>query len=210
MNKSLFTKIIAMALVVISLMSISIPAFAVSSCTTNTTGVNLRKSATSTSTRLGTLSMGTSVDVLCTAEGYSIESSNSTEWYYVKVRSGSYSGTYGYIHSSLVDGFDYNDIDHPDNELEAFGSNLLQNGSKGSAVRNVQYVLFLEGYLTERQIDGAFGSQTRSALIEYQEDHFGYGAEDEPNAVDGIAGDQTKGQMWADHHEDLEQFGYRY
>ncbi len=211
MNHSLFTKVIAMALVVVSLMAISIPALAVSHCTTNISGVNVRKTASSSGTRICQLSnTGTAVDVLCTAEGTTISSSNSTTWYYVKVASGTYAGKYGYIHSSLVSGFDSNDIDHPSNQLEAFGIDLLQNGSKGSEVRNVQYVLYLEGYLTKRQIDGAFGSQTKAALEDYQLDHFGYVAEWEPDPVDGIAGDQTKTEMWTDHYRELERNGYYY
>ena len=155
--------------------------------------------------------MGTSVDVLCTAEGYSIESSSSTEWYYVKVKSGSYAGKYGYLHSSLVDGFNKDHIDHPTDIDEAFGDSLLKNGSKGSEVRNVQYVLYRESLLSVHDIDGAFGPKTESALVKYQERYFGYGAEDDPtNAVDGIAGDQTKAQMWADHSSALRKYGYDY
>lgn len=211
MKHSIFTRIIAIALVVLSVMAISIPAYAVSHCTTSKSGVNVRKSANSGSDRICQISnTGTAVDVLCEAVGTTISGSSSTKWYYVRVAGGSNAGKYGYIHSSLVSGFSSNDLDRPSSKSEAFGPSLLKSGSKGSEVRNVQYVLYLEGYLDEDEIDGAFGSKTTAALEKYQRAHFGYGADWEPDPADGIAGDQTKTEMWNDHENALKQNGFLY
>lgn len=213
MKKNIFMRILAIALVTMSIMAVAIPAMAVSSCTTNTTGVYIRKTANKSAQTVCKVTQGTSVAVLCKAEGTNINTSSSTVWYYVKIKSGANKGKIGYVHSSLVDGFKESELDRPNSRAEALGSDgtLIKSGAKGSEVRNIQYVLYLEDYLkSKKDIDGAFGSKTKAALEKYQEDHFGHGAEWEADPVDGIVGNQTRNEMWKDHETSIKSYGYLY
>lgn len=95
---------------------------------------------------------GTSVAVLCKAEGTNINTSSSTVWYYVKIKSGANKGKIGYVHSSLVDGFKESELDRPNSRAEALGSDgtLIKSGAKGSEVRKYP-IRSVPGRLFEEQ-----------------------------------------------------------
>lgn len=64
----------------------------------------------------------------------------------------------------------------------------LQNGSRGNNVRKLQNRLIELGYLPEGSADGAFGSQTRRAVISFQKAN--------GLTADGIAGDATQTHLY--------------
>ena len=62
--------------------------------------------------------------------------------------------------------------------------------TKGSDVKWVQWELFLRGYLSKDEIDGAFGNKTKSAVISFQKHH--------GLKQDGIVGPATRYAMLND------------
>ena len=56
-------------------------------------------------------------------------------------------------------------------ELENIHGNEYATGSKGSAVKDLQSLLVLGGYLPEGENDGVYGKKTAAAIQEFQEDH---------------------------------------
>jgi peptidoglycan hydrolase-like protein with peptidoglycan-binding domain len=67
----------------------------------------------------------------------------------------------------------------------------IRQGSTGAAVREAQYLLARDRYLTAPEIDGVFGPHTNTAVRGFQHDQ-GLG-------VDGIVGPQTWGKLLATH-----------
>ncbi|MBR5775399.1 MAG: peptidoglycan-binding protein, partial [Bacteroidaceae bacterium] len=65
---------------------------------------------------------------------------------------------------------------------------MLSNGSSGSEVRKLQQSLVDAGY-DVGGVDGIYGSNTESAVRKYQQAN--------GLAVDGIAGDETLGSLYA-------------
>ena len=209
-------KIIAVVLVIVSIFSLATSAMAACTCSTSKPGVNVRKKANKSSSAVGNVAKGTSVSVLCTTTGTDLNKDGNKIWYYVQVLScasgskNNINGKYGYIHSSLISGFNANQLDHPQNKDAAFSGKVLQNGSSGSEVRNVQFVLYAEGLLRDTDVDGLYGSGTKAAVEAYQERYFGHGAEGEPDPVDGLVGDKTKTHMWNKYQTSLMKYGYKY
>ena len=115
-----------------------------------------------------------------------------------------------YVHSSLVSGFNMSEISHPQTKSQAFGTTVIQNGARGAKVRNVQDVLYRQGFLSYSDTDGVFGNQTKAAVIDFQHRHFGYGTEDEPDPGTGKVDAQTKTKMWSLYQNDLITGGYYY
>jgi peptidoglycan hydrolase-like protein with peptidoglycan-binding domain len=64
-----------------------------------------------------------------------------------------------------------------------FGNSLLQKGDKGTTVENIQNALQTLGYYNDT-VDGAFGTNTKTAIEAYQRDH--------GLTVDGVLGDSTR------------------
>lgn len=73
-------------------------------------------------------------------------------------------------------------LNNPIKYIDPTGHYVLQNGSRGDDVKNVQEMLDKLGYNTGGA-DGIFGKNTQAAVIQYQRDH---GLQ-----VDGIIGNQT-------------------
>ena len=112
-------KIIAVVLVIVSIFSLATSAMAACTCSTSKPGVNVRKKANQSSSAVGNVAKGTSVSVLCTTTGTDLNKDGNKIWYYVQVLScasgskNNINGKYGYIHSSLISGFNANQLDHP-------------------------------------------------------------------------------------------------
>ena len=199
-------KILALALIVVSVMAINVPAFAATTGIYNRNAVNLRSSMGGVS--LGLVSEGATCDILD-----SRTDSSGRAWYKVKITSHTKNDPdlYGYTGWSWQE---YIDItggttpsNHPQTKDEAFGSYYLQKGSTGNYVRNLQLCLHTDNYLVnDSDIDGIFGENTRAALIEFQLDNLGILG---PNGNDGIAGPKVKTLMWDMYSTELKTKGYK-
>ena len=56
-------------------------------------------------------------------------------------------------------------------DLEKIQGNEYATGSKGAAVKDLQSLLVLGGYLPEGEDDGIYGKKTAAAIQQFQEDH---------------------------------------
>lgn len=168
-----FKKILAVALIAVSVMAIAAPAMAAYStmyvdCPLGET-VRLRKTPSTSGVILANIPRGTAVQ----AEYY-----NST-WHKVQ-----YNGNTGYMMSSFLS----SSIPTSNTPwLDRYGVETLSSGSGSSHyVRVLQIDLMSLGYnLTPYYDDGYYGATTEGAVRSFQRSH-------PPLEVDGICGDQTK------------------
>lgn len=206
-------KLFALALVIVSVLAIAVPAMAATPAT-NTSGVNVRKTASTQGTLVGQVATGTTLEVL--GETIGQNHNGSTLWLHVRVikcaagSKHSINGRTGYVHSSYVSGYTTG-TSHPQSKDEAFGpSGYIQKGNTGNYVRNVQWVLHWEGFLSSSQVDGIFGSDTEQAVMDYQLKYW-YDLTDSEyeNVVDGIVGPLTKTSMWNRWKTSLMRYGVK-
>lgn len=117
-----------------------------------------------------------------------------------------YNGQYGYCMREFLNEDDpyYLMEPHPESAEQAFGTNLLRRGNKtpNIFVMNLQICLIQGGYLDINPgVDGYFGKETKTALVEYQKQHNLYAS--------GEAGDLTKAILWDEYNDLLMQIGYK-
>lgn len=117
-----------------------------------------------------------------------------------------YNGQYGYCMREYLNEDDpyYLMEPHPESAEQAFGTNLLRRGNKtpNIFVMNLQICLIQGGYLDINPgVDGYFGKETKTALVEYQKQHNLHAS--------GEAGDLTKAILWDEYNDLLMQIGYK-
>ena len=130
--KTTLVRIVAIALVLVSILTVCAPAFAVTGISKNAIAVTtkearLRKTADKNSTCLATLSKNTEVTILTTTNTYH-------GWYKVK-----YNGKTGYIREDFLKkktgGGSSSDL--PQEIIDWYGKANLQYGSKGQYVKQM-------------------------------------------------------------------------
>ena len=173
----IFKRILAVALIVISVMAIALPAMAAYStmyvnCPLGQT-VRLRKTPSDSGVILANIPRGTAVQ----AEYY-----NST-WHKVQ-----YNGTSGYMMSSYLSS-SYPTSNTP--WLDRYGVPTLSSGSGATKyVKVLQRDLMSLGYnLTPYYDDGYYGATTEGAVFSFQLAH-------PPLVADGICGNATKEALY--------------
>ena len=187
-------RIIALALVVISIFAVAIPAMAaVTTGYYNTAAVHLRSTIGGVS--LGLAHEGTTCDILDTSTD-----SSGRQWYKVKITSHTSNGGVDLYNKTGWSWKQYITVSggsapssHPQNMDEAFGPAgvYLQVGSSGKYVRNLQMALnHINHSNFDIDVDGDFGQATLGAVERFQQIWMG---EDEP---DGIVGNETKTRLW--------------
>ena len=117
-----------------------------------------------------------------------------------------YNGQYGYCMREFLNEDDHYYLmePHPESAEQAFGTNLLRRGNKtpNIFIMNLQICLIQGGYLDINPgVDGYFGKETKTALVEYQKQHNLYAS--------GEAGDLTKAILWDEYNDLLMQIGYK-
>lgn len=224
MKKKLFTRILAIALVTVSVLAITCTALAAS---TNINAVNIRKGPHTSDGLVGQVAKGTTFDVDGEVVGTKLNGSNI--WLKVsniKCAEGTKAkykekaeGKSGYIHSSYVSGYTVtgestggssSSNSHPQTQNQAFGTNTLKYGSSGNYVKNVQLALQREKYYSGN-IDGKFGPATVAAVEQFQAiNRMLLGAEDENDEkpIDGLVGPRTRKLLWEFEKEYLKLHGY--
>lgn len=153
----------------------------------NGNSVNVRASASTSASVVGTLSKGVAVTV------YDFSMVGNYTWY--RIGSGRWvRGDYLAPASGYTGDTDVSTNEIPNNQYEMFGpsTQTLRRGDQGQAVRNLQHTLIVGRYLNEDLIhseaDGIFGSRTETAVREFQEKN--------GLTVDGIVGSATKAKLW--------------
>ena len=180
MKKSFMKRLVALALVIVSVFSVSAVAFAEYNtmyidCPVGET-VRLREGPGTSYGVLTNIRYGTAVQ----AEYY------NSSWYKVK-----YNGYTGY----MMD--DFLSTTRPSEDDDTYGyipylggtgsSANLSRGDEGPAVKNLQLMLRELRYLND-SADGIFGTNTKSAVVNFQAAH--------GLTADGIVGKATKGAIW--------------
>ncbi len=176
-------KLLALALVIMSLCTFVISASAIEDRWVDASGWLNFRATTSTG--------GTLIDKI--ANGLPVT------WYY---STGSWSrisfdGTLGYVVTSYLTTVDPG-YDTPQNMRQAFGYYLLQRGSVGYRVKNLQLVLSAEGFFTG-SVNGNFAADTEDAVKKYQKA--------ENIEADGLVGEVTKSHLWGDYSTHLMALG---
>lgn len=172
-------KLIALALVLASVMSISAVALADTTMYVNVTpNVNFRQSPGGA--LIDRIPYGAAVTQ------HSTSTVNGVKWSYV-----TYNGTKGYVQSQYLSSTrPGGSTGHPTSEIDAFGKYTLQKGQTSYYVMNLQMALNqckLTGISTLK-VDGVFGSGTLEAVKKFQEKH--------NLTVDGLVGSATKAKLW--------------
>ena len=164
MKKSFIKRLVALALVIVSVFSISAVAFADTIIGTyNKTAVNLRL-------RPGSSSIGqVNKNSTCTVHGY--REVDGERWYKVTILTGDseLNGKSGWSMASMITVPNTNAVpfySYTNNPTRAFGSGNLEEGSAGTGVRNLQVCLNAKGH--DIAIDGDFGPATLAAVKAYQ------------------------------------------
>lgn len=177
MKKNIFTRIIAIALIAMSIMAIAIPAMAGSYTNAKVIGgrLNVRKTPSTSATIKGYLNTGDRI----TVEDYD----SNAVW--LKITSGTYSGYY--VMRKFVD------VTWCDNTTSSllFGSSTLSQGSSGKYVYNLQHALnrfYANVGHSLITVDGSFGPNTEQAVKDYQGSYASSG-------IDGIFGSWTRGKL---------------
>lgn len=195
MKKSIFTRILAIALVAMSIMAIAIPVMADSSYTATVTvdtnaprgdgnTLNLRKKPSTNSQILKYIPNGTSITVTYT--------NKRDDWYTC-----TYGGKTGYVKSIFMR-FSDNTYGGTFDETPGYGyyqylggdgtsANLRYGQMDSQYVENLQIMLNSLGYDCGTP-DGDFGTNTENALKRFQKNN--------SLSVDGIAGKKTKLRIW--------------
>ena len=135
-------------------------------------GVNLRESPDKESNAIGTLELGSEVEVLAVENG----------WYRIMLKS----GTVGYIRQDYI--FSNSSGSRGAYVLDT-GSNtasgsMLRTGMEGEEVERLQKKLYDRGFMSKRDMSGVYDSATRKAVLEYQK-------KAGLSSADGIAGAET-------------------
>ena len=198
-------KLIALALVAVSILGVTIPAIAAQ---VNANKVAVRHGPGTNYGIITRFSPGKNFDVRFKANGSSLN--GSKVWYGVTWRDGWIKE--GYIHGSFI-----NDTtimpQRPSDATDAFGVSTLKHGSKGIYVYNMQLVLYKNGYLSSlNACDGIYGAATGNALRAFQLDNV---SEDYPGQPvdDGLVGPATRSALWVMRNKNgtstdiLQQYG---
>lgn len=162
MKRSFMKRLVALALVIVSVFSVSVVSFAETiNGIYNTNSVNLRL-------RPGSSSIGqVNINSTCTVHGY--RDVNGERWYKVTITSGNLNNKKGWSLASFITVSNPNAVpfySYTNNPTRAFGYSNLQQGSAGNYVRNLQVCLKAKGY--NIAIDGDFGPATLAAVKAYQ------------------------------------------
>ena len=200
MKKSFIKRLVALALVIVSVFSISAVAFAESATGT------YNHSAVYIYYRPGSSNFGlVNLGATCTIHGY--RDVGTQRWYRVTITSNTTNGDnlrgrtgwskedYITVNSGTVTEFEFTSA------TQAFGSSTLKNGSSGNYVRNLQLCLSNEPYnFYSGNIDGDFGTGTESAVRLFQQAR--------GITVDGKVGSGTRAELWAVYQDLLNSEGY--
>lgn len=196
-------KFIALALVIMSVVAIAIPASAVTGLQIGQTatvsvgnaGLKIRKTASTSDGTYWIVGNGTKVE---------ITSVPNNSWYGVKVTKyvkGSYGTGYvgltGYAQASYITGTPASPS-IPTSWQEAFGaSGYLQQGDRGIYVQNAQKCLIYLEFLND-DADGVFGAKTFQAVWDFQFAHRGTLCDnfETLDGVDGILGPRSKALLF--------------
>lgn len=178
MKKNIFTRILAIALVAVSVMTIAIPAMA------STTHVYVGWTTVSLD-HPGTVApciysgMSASTTLICNlSEVDTVQVKADTgSIYWIRCKYGSYEG---YIACQYID---FTDATF---RKTFFNNHNLQQGFKGEPVRNLQLFLKKLGYYNIK-IDDLFGSGTKKAVENFQNV--------QGLTIDGIAGSATSAEI---------------
>ncbi len=184
-------KLIALALVAMTVLAVAIPAMAATDMYVNVTpNVNFRKTASMSGELIMRINYRerVSVNYTTTAGGYSW--ANAT-----------YGGRTGFIRLDMLSYTQPSALTgHPQTKSEAFGTSLLQQSSiRKYEVVNLQKCLIRENLLPKGADDGVFGQQTFNAVWGFQSKYkyeLGY---PNVNPIDGKVGDMTKTVLWNKH-----------
>ena len=193
-------KLIALALVAISILAIAVPAMATQTGVYNTGAVHLRSTPGGAS--LGLVSRDATCDIL--AE----QNQGGYLWYKVRITSHTLNNPdlyniVGWSQARFIttSGGGSTPDGRPTNAEEAFGYGILENGSVGNAVRNVQLCLKNNPYhVYSGNIDGDFGDLTETAVRTYQTR--------KGISADGKVGRVTRSHLWSDYETLLRNRGY--
>lgn len=208
-------KLLALALVALSVFVVALPALA-ATVQTNTNAVNIRSGPNTNASLIGQVAKGTTLEVLGETQGSTVPNRPGTTWLHVKVikcAAGSkhqINGQTGYVHSGYISGYTLG-TSHPQTLEEAFGTATLQEGSRGNYVVNVQRVLEWAGCQGGYKDDGIFGPDTKRVVKLYQEKYW-YDFTDNSGEIahiDGIVGPKTKQSMWKNFGEMLKRNGIK-
>ena len=178
MKKNIFMRILAIALVAMSIMAIAIPAMA------STTQVYVGWTTVSLD-HPGTVApciysgMSTSTTLIKNLSGVDTVQvkADTGSIYWIRCKYGNYEG---YIACQYID---FTDATF---RKTFFNNHTLQQGFKGEPVRNLQLFLKKLGYYNIT-IDDLFGSGTKQAVKDFQDDH--------GLIKDGIAGSATSAEI---------------
>ena len=169
--------------------------------------VNVRKGPGTGYSIVKKLSPGTDVTVRFHATGSTLNGTN--DWYCITWWEGGNTGNYreGYVHGSYLTNTSISTI-RPTNQGNAFGAATIRYGSKGIYVYNMQLVLYKKGYLHSlNSCDGVYGAATETALKKFQEDYVLEPWDVYDAVVDGLAGPNTKQQLWYQRGDILDNYG---
>lgn len=195
MKKSFIKRLVALALVIVSVFSMASVAFAYTETSvsgtryiTSSNGkpVNVRKGPGTgyELAAVGTFPVGTQVTLLSKATG----TSDGKIWYNVvnsSNKGGWVRGDFLTTNSGNTSGQEAWEVRYGTGELSTSGGE-----STSAQIRNFQDDLeYLGYYLGEGGVDGYYGPDTKAAVIKFQKK---YGLED-----DGIAGPDTKAKLYS-------------
>ena len=210
MKKSFIKRLVALALVIVSVFAVSSTAFA---STASVGGVNVRSGPSTSYSRIGDqIAQGSSFIVRFRVTGGTLNGSRN--WYYVTDidcacgKSSCNAPDEGFIHSSCISNLSIS-TSRPNSQTSAFGSTTLNYGTRGVPVYNVQLVLLAEGYLDSMSdCDGIYGGGTTAAVEEFQADYW-YLITDNENedVVDGLVGPKTMYALWQVGEDTLTESG---
>lgn len=186
MKKSFMKRLVALALVIVSVFSVSAVALADSDITGtyNNTSVALRIIPD------GTVRFRLNEGATCTVHGY--RQVNSDIWYRVTILSGASSSRIGTTGWTMADFIDVDSTAVPvfsyASKEDAFGYYELENDDESTYVYNLQVCLKAKGY--DIDVDGIFGDETEAAVKKFQNA--------KALTADGIVGENTKTALWYD------------
>ena len=213
MKKSFIKRLVALALVIVSVFAVSSTAFA---STASVGGVNVRSGPSTSYSRIGDqIAQGSSFIVRFQVTGGTLNGSKN--WYYVTDidcscgKSSCNAPFEGYIHSSCISNLSIS-TSRPNSQTSAFGSTTLNYGTRGVHVYNIQRVLYAKGYLDSlSDCDGIYGGGTTAAVEDFQADYW-YLITDNENedVVDGLVGPKTMYALWQVGQNTLSQYGATY
>lgn len=169
-------RILAVALVLMSVVAIAIPALAadVTRYVNVTPNLNFRQSPG------GALIDRIPYGAAVTQHSTSVVS--GVTWSYI-----TYNGTNGYVQTQYLSATAPTG-NHPQSSSQAFGSYTLRQGQTSYYVKNLQLALRHGGYLSD-SADGIFGTNTYNAVVAFQNAK-GLGS-------DGLVGSATKAKLWS-------------